>query len=228
MTLRRPISAVLLLIACFASAPAARRAETTDNAGLAGLVGLLAEVDDSQFQLDLLRGMLEGLRGRKEVEMPSQWPPVYAKLAASSHADVCRQALLLALKFNDPQALASLRNTATAAAAPQSERLAALEALVEKRGPGLAPLLHRLLDDAALRGAALKGLAVCDDPATPPAVLGRYARFNKAEKQGAIHTLASRRAYAHALLDAVEGKPAGTTIQAGNRVQSTTSQGNAK
>ncbi len=33
---------------------------------------------------------------------------------------------------------------------------------------------------------------------------------------------------AHALLDAVDGKPTGTTIQAGNRVQSTTSRGNAK
>ncbi len=216
MMLRCPRSSALLLIACLASAAAAYRAETSDDSGPAGLVGLLAEVDDAQFQLDLLTGMLDGLRGRKEVEMPPRWPAVYAKLGKSPNAEVRRQAMLLALKFNDPQALASLRKTVTDArpfgggsersptdGTPPRERLAALEALVEKRAPGLAPLLHGLLDDGPLRSAALKGLAACDDPATPRAVLGRYARFSRTEKQEAIHTLASRRTYARALLDAV-------------------------
>ncbi len=168
-------------------------AETSDDSGPAGLVGLLAEVDDAQFQLDLLKGMLDGLRGRKQVKMPPRWPAVYAKLGKSPNAEVRRQAMLLALKFNDPQALASLRKTVTNAAAPPRERLAALEALVEKRAPGLAPLLHGLLDDGPLRSAALKGLAACDVPTTPPAVLGRYASVSWTEKHDASPTLAWRR-----------------------------------
>ncbi len=203
MKLCRTVSAGLLLIAVFASADTACRAQTADDSGIAGLVRLLGEVDDSQFQLDLLRGMLDGLRGRKQVEMPSRWPPIYAKLSASSHAEVRRQVLLLALQFDDPQALETLRATVATAGTPGFERVAALEALVQKRAPGLAPLLIRLLDDGSLRSAALKGLAVCNDPAAPPAVLGRYAQFSKSEKQGAIHTLASRRPYANALLDAM-------------------------
>ena len=199
----RAISVPLLLFAFLSWTNLTSRPATADDAGLGGLVRLLAEVDDSQFQLDLLRGMLDGLRARKEVAMPAEWAAVYGKLSASSHTEVRRQALLLALKFNDPQALAELREAVQATDVPRADRLSALDALVEKRGAGLATLLIPLLDDRPMRRAVLKGLAASNDPATPPALLERYARFNNDEKQDAISTLASRRPYAHALLDAM-------------------------
>ena len=51
---------------------------------------------------------------------------------------------------------------------------------------------------------ALRGLASYSDPATPALILEHYATLTDAEKADAIATLASRPAYALALLDAME------------------------
>ena len=50
----------------------------------------------------------------------------------------------------------------------------------------------------------MQGLAVYDDPQTAQVILREYPHFDAAEKHEAIETLASRPAYAIALLDAVE------------------------
>ena len=55
-----------------------------------------------------------------------------------------------------------------------------------------------------LRGAALRALAVYSDEATPRLVLGQYSSFTDEEKADAVGTLASRPAYALALLDAID------------------------
>jgi putative heme-binding domain-containing protein len=61
-----------------------------------------------------------------------------------------------------------------------------------------------LLSDPAVRGAALRGLAAYPDATTPAAILKHYASFTADEKADAVQTLASRQAFASALLDAVE------------------------
>ena len=58
----------------------------------------------------------------------------------------------------------------------------------------------------AATSIALRGLAVCADAATPKRVLDVYADFSPDEKQDAIATLAARKEYAAALLDAVAAK----------------------
>lgn len=175
-----------------------------DTSGLDGLVTLLAEVDDADFQLDLLKGIRDGLQGRKSVPMPKGWKEVYPKLAKSPKPQVREQAKLLALTFGDPAALAELRKTMLDADAPVDRRQAALEALVARRTEDLAPQLHGLLDDQALRAAALRGLAAYQDEQTPPQIVARYKQLTEEEKHDAIATLTARPAYAMALLDAVE------------------------
>jgi putative heme-binding domain-containing protein len=85
-------------------------------------------------------------------------------------------------------------------------RAAALQALLARRNPDLVPLLQGLLDEPALRGTAVRGLAAFADPRTPKLLLDRYASFTDSEKADAIHTLASRPAGALALLEAVRTK----------------------
>ena len=111
--------------------------------------------------------------------------------------------LLLSLLFGGDQAVALLKAAATDPSAAADWRRSALEALVERRVPGLAPWLQQLLDDPALRGPALRALAAYDDPETPQAILRRYAALTEAERDDAVTTLASRPASALALLDAV-------------------------
>src|SRR5205823_2987702 len=69
-----------------------------------------------------------------------------------------------------------------------------------------APVLQKLVSDPALRGAALRGLGVYDDPKTPEVILAAYPALNTAEKRDALGTLTARPAYGKALLDAVSAK----------------------
>lgn len=201
----RPVASCLFLAwICFSLLVTTRVAVADDDSGLDGLVGLLAEVDDADFQLDLLKGIRDGLRGRKSVPMPAGWSDVYPKLAKSARPEVREQAQLLALTFGDKTALAALQATMLDAQADVSARQAALVSMVACQTEGLAAHLHGLLDDDALCCCALRGLAAYDHEATPGAIIARYDEFTAAEKQDAIATLISRPQYAFTLLDAVE------------------------
>ncbi len=177
-------------------------AEATE--GLNGLMLLLIATDDEHVHQDVLAGVLQGLEGRRSVSMPQAWPQAYAKLNTTSSASVREQALQVALVFDDPVALRSLREQAEDSTASAAARNRALQALVAKRVDDLPPLLLALVRDPAARSAALRGLAAYDDPATPHTILDHYASFDAAARQDALQTLASRAAWAGALMDAVE------------------------
>ena len=51
---------------------------------LPALIEVLGQTDDAQFQLDVLKGMSEGLKGRRGVKMPAGWEQISAKLSKSS------------------------------------------------------------------------------------------------------------------------------------------------
>lgn len=193
----------LLLVALLCAAlPADAQESSADNLG--SLVELLAAVEEPAFQLDVLKGLREGIRGRRNVTPPTAWQATYAKLAKSPNAEVRDLALLLALDFGDPAAVATLRARLTDPKTEIAGKRGALVALVERRVPGLAPTLHALLQQPALRSDALRLLAAYDDPQTPAALLAIYARLPDEEKQHAVQTLSARPQYALALLDAVE------------------------
>jgi putative membrane-bound dehydrogenase-like protein len=172
---------------------------------LGPLVTALEKADEAA-QLDLFQGIREGLRGQKNLKMPERWPAVYTRLSHSGNAAIGEHTMVLALVFGDPRALADLRQTALAKAAPPAKRVAAVEALVDKHPVDLAPVLHDLLADPQVRRAALRGLTSYADPGTPGRVLARYAEYTAEEKQDAVAALASRKEYAHVLLDAVANK----------------------
>jgi putative heme-binding domain-containing protein len=177
-----------------------------EESHLAPLVRLLGESDDIPLQRDVLAGMREGLRGRRNVPMPENWPAVYARLAKSDDNQVREDALAMALTFGDPQAVAALQKTILNRSAPAEQRQRALSALAESRAAELAPLLHGLLDDPAIRSAAIRALAAYPDPQTPRLLLDRYAQLNGDDRQDVIQTLASRTDFALGLLDAVGKK----------------------
>jgi putative membrane-bound dehydrogenase-like protein len=188
--------------------------------GLASLVQLLGKSDQA-VQLDMLRGVQAAFLGRRQVTMPDGWQPVYRKLLESRDAGVREKAMLLAVLFDDQEVVGSMRRLVADPSATASARLTALEALAHKQDSGLLPVLQKLLADpltlpspptigregrvkGTLRGAALRALAVYSDEATPRLVLGQYASFTDEEKADAVSTLASRPAYALALLDAID------------------------
>ncbi len=175
--------------------------------GVVALVDLLGQVDDASFQLDLLKGINDGLKGRRSVAMPAKWPGVYKKLAVSNNEQVREQARKLALVFGDPAALASLRKTLQDDKAPLDARRQALQSLLQKKAKGLAPVLHALVSQPTpLRLDALRALAAYDHDATPGVLLKTYDGLSNEHKQAALNTLASRVKYARVLVAAVADK----------------------
>jgi len=193
----------ILVCAALLGSANSLRAEQPPS-GLPTLVRLLDRVDDPAVQADVLRGMQSALAGRRQVAMPEGWPGVYRKLAQSPRTEVRERALALAVLFGHKEAVASLRKVLMNSHAATVARQNALQALVYAKDLELPPLLRPLLDDRGLRGAALRGLAAYNDAGTPRLILDHYASFSDSDKNDAVQTLASRPAYALALLDAVE------------------------
>ena len=66
--------------------PVSLRAQ--DAEALAALVGVLKEVDDPAFHLDILKGISDALKGQRNVKPPKGWDEVAPKLAKSSKVEV--------------------------------------------------------------------------------------------------------------------------------------------
>ncbi|RIK81212.1 MAG: dehydrogenase, partial [Planctomycetota bacterium] len=170
---------------------------------LFALVARLGDSNDAAEQLEIIAGMRQSLQGQRRVTPPENWPAAFAKVKASEHGELRREAIALGVTFGDEAALDSLRQTVESAEAEPQARRQALDALLRVKDPQLAPVLVRLLGDPAIRHAALGGLALYDDAAVPPAILQRYGSLSADEKRAAIATLCSRASYGIALLNAV-------------------------
>ncbi|HLJ92431.1 MAG TPA: PVC-type heme-binding CxxCH protein [Gemmataceae bacterium] len=185
--------------------------------GLPFLVRRLGE-SDVAVQLDMLHGIQDAFLGRRQVAMPDGWHAVYRKLAASPNIGVREQAMLLAVLFDDQEVVTALRKLVTDPSAAATTRLKVLQALAHKKDAALVPVLQELVSNrlpstvgqqgvgSSLRGAALRALAGYADAATPRLVLAAYPSLTAEEKTDAINTLASRPAYAVALLTAIDKK----------------------
>ena len=185
----------LLLLVPFA--PAA------DSAHLAPIVELCAQIDDPAVRTDLLKGMLDGLRGSRKLPPPEGWSELYASLK-NADGELRKTADSLAAIFGDASAADSAIHVLQNPDASDADRLAALNKLAETQDTRLAPVLPTLFANSALRLAAIRACAVVHSPGAPPAILANYANWQRAERQAAIATLASRKPYAKALLSALK------------------------
>jgi putative heme-binding domain-containing protein len=193
------------LLLAFVLGTAAPQGENGQD-GIAVLIDVLKQIDDSAAQLDILKGVREGLRGRQNLRMPAGWTEVSVKLSKSGSPEVRSLALSLSTLFGDPNALETLRKTVADPKADAGERQASLDTLLGAHDAKLADLLHGLLGDATIRGAALRALASCGTDRTPGSVLEAYPALSVPEKRDAVNTLVSRLGYARALVDAVQSK----------------------
>ncbi len=153
-------------------------------------------------QKPVFEGILKGLEGVREAEMPKGWDTVF--MAASQWHDdsVFEKALQLALIFNDPAALKLLRENAADSSLSAKRRNDSLESLITKRPADLDELLLDLIEDPTVQTTVLKGLANFENSKTADAILKVYPKLKS--KQDALQTLASRVSWASKLIDAIE------------------------
>ena len=192
---------LFLLLAFVLSLPTPLRAQ--DAEALVALVGVLKEVDDPAFHLDILKGISAALKGQRNIKMPKGWKEIAPKLAKSSNAEVRQLAQTLSLTFGSKAALDALRKVLVDGKANLADRQKALAALVAARDSALPEVLRGLLREKALRREALRGLGAFEDPKTSAAILKIYTKLGTAGKRDALMTLSSRVSFAKALMAAV-------------------------
>jgi putative membrane-bound dehydrogenase-like protein len=195
------------------------------SSGTAEAMGVVIEAlgkADEARQLTILRSANEALQGRNDVAKPKEWPELFATLSKSANADVRAQAVTLGVTFGDAGAIGLLRKSLTSTQEKPERRLEALAALIG-RDRELAPVLHSLLNDSALRGPSIKALASYDDSKTPEILIAAYPSLSAQEKRDVLATLSARASYGRALMSAVAAKkvpsadvPAETIRQLGN------------
>ena len=198
---RRVKRLYFLLFAIVLLSPVQLRAQ--DAEALAALVGVLKEVDDPAFHLDILKGISAALKGQRNIKIPKGWKEIAPKLAKSPNAEVRQLAQQLSLTFGSKTAMAALRKVLTNGKAKLPERRKALAALVAARDVKLPEVLRGLLSEPELRREALRGLGAFEDAKTAPAILKIFAKLDTAGKRDALTTLASRVSSAKALMAAV-------------------------
>jgi len=186
----------------------ARRAMTHKEADkhLLVLLQTMGNLDDPFVDADLLDGMLKGFEGRRAVTMPASWPAQFKRLQAGPQQMVLQSSLALALVFSDQDAQKLLRVQALDEHAAPQDRRRAIRSLVTQRFPETAELLLKLLSDTAVQQGAVRGLAEFDHAGTAAKLIEYYATFDPPGRQDILQTLASRREWAIALLQAMENE----------------------
>src|SRR6266536_2635861 len=96
---------IVLLVALAALGEGVSLVAQEQSEGLNAVVEVLKQSDDAQFQYDLLKGMSDGLKGRRGVAMPAGWEELTKKLAQSPNPQVRELAQSLSVTFGSATAL---------------------------------------------------------------------------------------------------------------------------
>jgi len=168
------------------------------------LLKLIGTRNDPEFQLDLLRGMNQALRGWRKAPTPRSWARAAEIVFSASPEPVKKEARQLGVVFGDGRAIAELQRIVVNGEADVVSRRGALRTLVDEKTDKVLPLLKKLLGDRALTNEVLRGFAAFDDPAIPGLILGRYGALDPAGRAVVVDTLSSRPTFARELLKAVD------------------------
>ena len=159
---------------------------------------------DLAVQRDVLTGLYAAIEGRRDVKPDLDWKSVAARYAMSPDATVREMSQRISLVQGSDAAFNEFVKVVKDEKADAARRERALADLVTTRRPGVADLLLDRLNDTALRGSVIRGLAGFDRSEVGNALLGLYSKLNDAEKLDAISTLTAREKTALALVAAVD------------------------
>jgi putative membrane-bound dehydrogenase-like protein len=181
----------------------------TNPAPLEVLLGHAAARPET-FRKDILTGIADGLEGWRKARKPANWDALAVTLAEGTNATLTRH---LALLFGDGLALDEVKRIALDPTAELTARKTAVKSLIDARPPDLRQICESLIGTRFLNSTAVRGLALFDDPALGKRLAASHGSFHPSERGALIDVLASRPAFASALLEKVaEGRIAKSEI----------------
>jgi putative heme-binding domain-containing protein len=201
---RRRCQWCLAVLAAFFVSSYPYVAKAVDEAeSFALLVETLRSTEDANVRSALMRGILRGLEGRRNVAAPKGWSELSTKLAKSVNGEVRELANQLSQIFGDRAAVQRALAVLKDATAEPALRRKALRALLTQQNLEASSMLELLLDEPALQLDAIRGYAMVENATAPAVLLGRYQQMKPELRRAVVETLASRKTYAQELLAAV-------------------------
>jgi putative membrane-bound dehydrogenase-like protein len=176
-----------------------RFAATGRREDLAVCATLLDRAPDAASTTALMQGFEEAFRGRSLTGVP---PALVAALAKAGGGS-----LALKVRQGDPEAITEALSALADEKTPTGKRVEYAVLFGEVAYPPAVPVLLETLAatrDEAVQAAILGGLQAYADDRIAPAVLARYDQWNDDLRALAQSLLASRKASARALVEAVD------------------------
>ena len=166
---------------------------------------LLAVAPRPEDKREFLRGMAEGLAGDTINAIPPELEAAFGPLWSAGPPDP--GLILIAVRLGSRDAVRLAAQLVTEDAASETDRIALLRLLAERRAPqALEPALALLREapSTALRQEALAAAQAIGGDKAGRTVLAQALRHDEAWKIACLTTLASRASWASLLLDAVD------------------------
>lgn len=170
------------------------------------LVEMIGETEFPSIRARLLRGMLDGLEGRRNLAPPSGWNAISPTLATSGNADVRRFSMELSQLFGDTDAINRALQMIQDQQANIDTRRTMLRSLLNQQNSEASSLLESLLQEPELIQDAIRGYAIVENDSASEVLLERYKKMTAAQKRAVVETLSSRETYARKLLVAMDDK----------------------
>ena len=175
----------------------------SESSTLQMLARAIANSDNDNVQISLMKGMLKSLEGRRGIDAPESWVDVRGNVSSSDNAEAKRLLQELSQIFGDEDAALEALNTVRNQSANAGEREGALRSLLAQRNDALALELETLLDVRELRTSAIRAFGIMPQPGAAQLLLNRYRGFDMSDRRVVIETLATRIEYARELLGAL-------------------------
>ena len=170
------------------------------------LVEMIGETEFPSIRARLLRGMLDGLEGRRNLAPPSGWNAISPTLATSGNADVRRFSMELSQLFGDTDAINRALQMIQDKQANIDTRRTMLRSLLNQQNSEASSLLESLMQEPGLIQDAIRGYAIVENDSASEVLLERYKKMTAAQKRAVVETLSSRETYARKLLVAMNDK----------------------
>ncbi|MEM8487783.1 MAG: PVC-type heme-binding CxxCH protein [Bacteroidota bacterium] len=180
----------------------ARRAVDADEIDI--LVSKLTAMKDARPML--LRGMLDALEGRTDLETPAAWPAVYQSLQKDSE-DVQRLAVQVGQQFGDAEAAKALLASLADPATSDADKNNAIRGLASKQREELVAQLPALIDEPAVQIEAIRAVAAYDNRVLGSQLLAKYESLDSDARREAAQTMATRPVYGWMLAEAIKKNP---------------------
>lgn len=184
----------------------ARRIATdyeNDEAAISRLLGFASNQSPAK-RADLMKGFAEALRGRRQARKPAGWDAFAATVGENSEPELAELVRTLGAYFGDGIALETIRTIALDNGQEISARRKALKSMIQARSPDLRRVCVELFSARDMAPTAAEGLAAFEDPKLADEIIGKLGRVYPNDKPAVIATLATRKGWCFALLEAVE------------------------